>query len=80
MNNQLKIQSKKIELIQWLSTIEDLQVLDRIADFIAQENRKDWWDEVSATEKEAIERGLLEADDKKLNPHSKAKEIYGKWL
>ncbi len=80
MSNQLEIQSKKIELIQWLSTIEDIKVLDKISEFIAQENKKDWWDKLTVAEKESIEKGLKDAKEQKLNPHSKAREIYGKWL
>ena len=80
MNNQLEIQSKKIELIQWLSTIEDLKLLNKIADLITQQNKTDWWDELSVSEKESIEKGLTDVKEQKLKPHAKAREIYGKWL
>lgn len=33
MKVELNIQSKKLELIQWLSTIEDLSILNKIIDF-----------------------------------------------
>mgnify|MGYP001385505831 CR=1 FL=1 len=80
MNSELEIQRKKLELIQWLSTIEDMDFLEKISDLISRENKKDWWDETSEAERESIEKGIAQADEGKLNPHSKAREIYGKWL
>ena len=79
MKAELNIQSKKIELIQWLSTIEDLSVLNKIIDLKKQEN-KDWWNLVSENEKQSIEKGLQDAEAGKLNSHSKARQLYGKWL
>jgi thiamine pyrophosphate-dependent acetolactate synthase large subunit-like protein len=78
MNTDLQIQNKKLELIQWLSTIEDLNFLDKISDMISRERKKDWWDEISEAEKQSIEKGIAQADAGKLNPHSKARKIYGK--
>uniref|UniRef100_UPI001FD78D83 hypothetical protein n=1 Tax=Chryseobacterium sp. RR2-3-20 TaxID=2787626 RepID=UPI001FD78D83 len=78
MNTELQIQNKKLELIQWLSTIEDLKFLEKISDLISREKKKDWWDEISDAEKHSIEKGIAQADAGKLNPHSKAREIYGK--
>ena len=79
MKAELNIQSKKIELIQWLSTIEDLSVLNKIIDLKKQEN-KDWWNSISEDEKQSIEKGLQDAEAGKLNSHSKARQLYGKWL
>lgn len=80
MNTELEIQNKKLELIQWLSTIEDLKFLEKISDLISSEKKKDWWNEISDAEKETIEKGIAQADAGSLNPHSKAREIYGRWL
>jgi predicted transcriptional regulator len=68
------------ELIQWLSTIEDEDVLDRISALINNETKKDWWARASAAERKSIEKGIIDADNGKLNPHEKARDIYGKWL
>ena len=61
MKAELNIQSKKLELIQWLSTIEDLSVLNKIIDLKKQEN-KDWWNSISENEKQSIEKGLQDAE------------------
>jgi len=79
MKAEINIKSKKIELIQWLSTIEDLSVINKIIDLKKQEN-KDWWNSISENEKRSVEKGLQDAEAGKLNSHSKAKELYGKWL
>lgn len=78
MSTELQIQNKKLELIQWLSTIEDLEFLEKISDLISHERKKDWWNELSDAEKKSIEKGIAQAESGKLNPHSKAREIYGK--
>lgn len=75
----VNIQSKKLELIQWLSTIEDLSVLNKIIDLKMQEN-KDWWNSISENEKQSIENGIQDAEAGKLNSHSKARKLYDKWL
>ena len=78
MDTDLQIQNKKLELIQWLSTIEDLNFLEKISEFISRENKKDWADLSSDAERQSIEKGIKQADAGKLNPHSKARAIYGK--
>jgi hypothetical protein len=79
MNIELNILNKKLELIQWLSTIEDSTIIEKIMDLRKKES-KDWWNSISESEKESIEKGLLDADAGKLNPHSNARELYEKWL
>ncbi|MDV6168894.1 hypothetical protein R1T16_10690 [Flavobacterium sp. DG1-102-2] len=79
MNAELEIQNQKIELIQWLSTLEDVSIIQKIVDLRKTESR-DWWDSISDTEKASIEKGIADANAGKLNTHSKARDIYGKWL
>ena len=79
MNIELSLQNKKLELIQWLSTVEDSSIIEKIMDLRKNEN-KDWWDSISEAEKQSIERGLEDAGSGKLNPHSNARKLYEKWL
>ncbi|KIA89555.1 hypothetical protein [Kaistella jeonii] len=74
-----QILSKKLELIQWLSALEDQSVIEKLINFRQQET-KDWWTSISAEEKIAIQKGINDADEKKLKPHSEARKIYEKWL
>lgn len=80
MTTDLTIQAKKIELIQWLSTTEDLNIVDKVLELMLSERKKDWWSNTSSEERKSIDTGIKDADNGKLNPHLKAREIYGKWL
>ena len=79
MSSETTLSNKKIELIQWLSTIEDVSILNKIMDLRKKES-KDWWNSISENEKKSIEVGLKDAEEGKLNEHSKARKLYEKWL
>ena len=73
------IQNTKIELIQWLTTLEDSSLIQKILDLRKSET-KDWWSEISEAEKISIEKGISDANNGQLNSHSEARKVYGKWL
>lgn len=73
------IQERKIELIQWLSVIEDATLLQKIFD-LKDQSAGDWWDDLSADEITSIKKGLADAEQGNLRPHSEAQDIYQKWL
>lgn len=75
----LQMMDKKIELIQWLSTLEDSVVIDKLLKF-KQDESLYWWSLVSEQEKLSIEKGMQDADNGKLEPHSSARRLYEKWL
>jgi predicted transcriptional regulator len=76
---EIEIQDKKLELIQWLSTLEDHVVIQKLLD-LKQSESKDWWIALSEAEMDSIKKGLSDAESGKLNPHSEAYKVYGKWL
>ena len=76
---EANIQNIKIELIQWLTTLEDKSLIQKILD-LRKDQTKDWWDEISESEKKSIEQGIDYAEKGKLNSHSEARKIYEKWL
>tara|TARA_B100001146_G_C16201073_1_gene444700 strand:+ start:18788 stop:19021 length:234 start_codon:yes stop_codon:yes gene_type:complete len=75
----INIQNKKIELIQWLSTLNDESIIEKVMK-LRDSEKSDWWNELSKNERESIEQGIKDANDGKLKPHSEAKKIYEKWL
>lgn len=79
MAMKINLSSRKLELIQWLSTIEDPKIIDKIMDLIQQEN-KDWWNSISENEKNSIDAGINDAEAGKLNDHSKARKLFEKWI
>jgi len=76
---EANIQNIKIELIQWLTTLNDSSLLQKILD-LRNNQTKDWWSEISEDEKLSIEKGIADADNGKLTSHSEARKIYEKWL
>lgn len=79
METELNIQTRKLELIQWLSNLNDSTILDKIT-AIRKEESKDWWLSISEIEKQSIEKGIEDADNGKLIDHSQVRKIYEKWL
>ena len=50
MDIKINILNKKLELIQWLSTIEDSTIIEKIMDLRKKES-KDWWNSISESKK-----------------------------
>ncbi|SFD05476.1 hypothetical protein [Algibacter pectinivorans] len=75
----LSLQNKKIELIQWLSTLNDQSLIDKLMK-LRETEQADWWNDISESEKKSIEKGIEDADNKKLTSHSEVRKIYGKRL
>jgi hypothetical protein len=79
MNLDFNIESKKLALIQWLTSLNDVSMIDKILE-LKQKETKDWWNETSDEEKESIEKGLSDAESGNLKPHSEIRKKYEKWL
>ncbi|MCK0115356.1 hypothetical protein [Gelidibacter sp. F63206] len=75
----IDLQNKKIELIQWLSTLDDQSLIDKLMK-LRKKEKTDWWNEISIDEQKSIEKGIQDAENGKLTSHSNVKKIYEKWL
>ena len=75
----LKFLNDKLELIQWLSSVEDRHIIEKLLEFRKRET-KDWWKEISDDEKKSLKKGIRQADDGRRKPHSKARGLYEKWF
>lgn len=73
------IQNKKIELIQWLSTLNDKSIIEKIMK-LREREKIDWWNEISEEEKNSIEKGIEDVKSGKVTSHSEIKKSYEKWL
>ena len=76
---EMNLQTTKLELIQWLSTIDNPSIIEKIL-AIRNNEKEDWWENLSALEKESINKGIKDADAGNLKDHDQARKIYGKWL
>lgn len=71
---EISLQEKKLEIIQWLVSLEDSELLNKI--FTLKPQQKDWWDEISDAEKHSIERGLKDIENGRVTPHEDVMEKY----
>lgn len=63
----MKIEDKKLEIIEWLIHVQDKSVLNQI-DFL-RKSEEIKWSSLSDKEREAIEQGIKELEDGKGIPH-----------
>jgi thiamine pyrophosphate-dependent acetolactate synthase large subunit-like protein len=75
----IDLKNKKIELIQWLSTLDNEIIIDKLME-LRESEKTDWWNEISEGEKESIEKGIEDADSGNLKPQSEVRKLYEKWL
>ena len=77
----MNLQEEKSKLIARLAGLTDLTFIERIK-FLKdnQLNQTDCWEEISKTEKHAIDQGLEDADNGKVTPHQEVRKRYEKWL
>lgn len=73
------LQERKLELIQWVSVIEDVEIIDRLS-AIKEADSVDWWDKISVEEKSSIAKGIEDAEAGRITSHSEARVIYDKWI
>lgn len=58
-----------MEIVKLVLNTKKPETLHRIEEFLKQEQSTDWWDNTSDPEKEAINKGLTEAEEGKVIPH-----------
>ena len=52
----MNIESRKINLINWISTIQEEDILNKVENI--QNEASDWWDTISKEDKSAIKDGI----------------------
>lgn len=70
--------SLKLELLEWLSKLEDNQTLEYLKLIKDRSlNNADWWKDLSKEEKEGIESGLADIEAGRTFSHEEVKQKYG---
>jgi hypothetical protein len=68
----------KLELMQWLTKLEDRETLDYLKIVMdSRETRSDWWHDLTDDQKSGIERGLADIDAGRVHSHEEVKLKYG---
>ena len=77
----MNIKSEKQNLIDWISSLEDEEVMESIKDFKESYfSKKDWWNEISEEEKNSIDRGLKDVEEGRLISYEQFKNKYKKLI
>ncbi len=75
----MDIQTEKLKLIEWLSTLTDPSLIEQLK--LLKENfsgRTDWWEALSEDVKKSIDEGLNDIETGDTIPHSVVSKKYGK--
>ncbi len=77
----MNIQTEKLDLIEWISKLNDTSIINRLRQIKEDySTSKDWWDALKKEEIESINRGLEDFEEGKIHSHDTARKIYGKYL
>lgn len=76
----MNIEKEKLDIIRWVTTLNDETSIERLKMLKDNPSKTDWWDDISELEKNAIEEGLADIKAGKLKSHEEARRLYEKWL
>jgi len=77
----MNIQSEKLSLIEWISRLNDLAIIEKLREIKENYSKsKDWWETLNKEELESIHRGLKDFNEGKTHSHETAREKYEKFL
>ena len=75
----MDIQAEKLKLIEWLTTLSDQAIIEKLKLF--KENftdKTDWWETLSESEKESLDLGIKDIEEGRTVPHAEVTKKYGK--
>lgn len=77
----MNIETKKYELIEWLTQVHDEDLLEQLEMVRDSWKEKNWYANLSDEQKESIERGLKDSEEGRVTPHEvvmkEMREKYG---
>jgi hypothetical protein len=77
----MNIQAEKLELIEWITKLNDSSVIAKIRELKSSYyHSKDWWDSLKKEELESIERGLKDMEEGRTHSHETVRSVYEKYL
>ncbi len=81
METNMNIQTAKLDLIEWISRLNDSSVIEKLRQLKEDYSKsKDWRDNMKQEEIESINRGLKDFEEGRTHPHEAARKIYEKYL
>lgn len=72
----MSIEALKLELIEWLSKLDDAAVINQLR-VVKESSNSDWWNVLSEEQKEGVMRGIRDIDEGRFTTHDEVKKKYG---
>lgn len=77
----MNIQTEKLDLIEWISKLNDTLVIDKLRELKDDYSKsKDWRDTLKKEEIDSINRGLKDFEEGRTHSHDTARKVYEKYL
>ena len=77
----MNIQTEKLNLIEWISKLNDTTIIDKLRKLKDDYSKsKDWWDTLKKEEIDSINRGLKDFEEGRTHSHDTARKVYEKYL
>ncbi len=77
-NDMEEQEAMKLELIEWLSKLNDIDILKYLKVIKeARTSNNDWWNDLTEQQKNGIEKGLKDIDEGRIVSHNVVKKKYG---
>jgi predicted transcriptional regulator len=75
----MDIQAEKLKLIEWLKSLSDQSIIEKLKLFKDNlSDKSDWWESLSDDEIQSIDEGLKDIEAGHTKPHSEVMKKYGK--
>lgn len=75
----MDIQSEKLKLIEWLTTLSDQSIIEMLKLFKDNfSDKSDWWETLSDDEKASLDEGIKDIEEGRTIPHSEFMKKYGR--
>ncbi|MFN0189757.1 MAG: hypothetical protein ACKVQV_13735 [Bacteroidia bacterium] len=75
----MDIHAEKLKLIEWLLSLNDKGVIEKLNVFKDNfSSSQDWWETLSEAQRESIEKGLKDIEDGKVISHKDVMKKYGR--
>lgn len=76
----MNLDSEKLKIINWIASLTDESIIQKLKLLREQEKNTDWWDEISEEEKASIQRGLEDVKAGRVVPHEEVRKKYEQYL
>ena len=71
------LEAIKLELIEWLTKLEDEDTIEYLKVVKDSKSENDWWEDLTPKQKSGIERGLKDIDEGRVTSHEEVKKRFG---